>query len=270
MEIIESYIEGKLNNKKCDDGLFINEKFIAVIDGVTSKGKLLWNGMKSGEFAKEIIYKELDSLDEQIDAYNAIERLNEAIRKSYGDNYEIAKKQVEERISATIIIFSKFKNEIWIFGDCQCLVNGKYFNNPKVIDKILAEVRSLYIGLEMLNGKNEEDIRNNDTGRNYILPLIKETMKYANNYDSEYGYNVLDGFKINSEKCVIIKTSPKDEIVLASDGYPVLKPTLKESEDTLKEIIEKDSLGIKLFKSTKGLVTGNNSFDDRTYIRFIV
>ena len=269
MEIIERFIKGKKDNK-CDDGLFINDNFIVVIDGVTSKGKILWDGKQSGEFAKEIICNELENMNIEIDAYSAIDQLNNAIKKSYGDKYEIAKKHVEEKIAATIIIYSKFRNEIWIFGDCQCLVNGKYYSNPKIIDKILSEVRSLYIDLELLNGKTKEEISSDDKGREYILPLIKETIKYANNYNSEYGYNVLNGFEIDSKKCVIVKVNNNDEIVLASDGYPNLKGTLKESEEGLKEIIEKDPLCINLFKATKGLVSGNNSFDDRTYIRFII
>lgn len=270
MEIIESYIEGKVGNQKCDDGLFINDNFISVIDGVTSKGNLLWEGKKSGEFAKEIICKELENMNKEIDAFSAITQLNEAILKNYGDRYSIVKQHFEERVAATIIIFSKFRNEIWIFGDCQCLVNGKYANNPKIIDKILSNVRSLYINLELLKGKTKDELSINDTGREFILPLIKETTKFANQHSSIYGYNVLDGFEIDPTKATIIKTNIGDEIVLASDGYPYLKRTLKESEDILKEILEKDPLFIDLFKSTKGLMSGNKSFDDRTYIKFII
>lgn len=270
MEIIEKFMEAKNKDKGCDDGLFINDNFIVVIDGVTSKGKLLWDGKKSGEFAKDIICKEFENMNKEIDAYSAINQLNEAIKTGYGDKYLIAKEHVEERIAATIIIYSKFRNEIWIFGDCQCLVNGQHYDNPKIIDEILSNVRSFYINLELLKGKTIEEISNNDTGREYILPLIKEGIKYANKHDSEYGYNVLDGFEIEPRKCVIVKTSIQDEVVLATDGYPCLKRTLEESEEALREVIEKDPLFIDLYKSTKGIMSGNKSFDDRTYIRFIV
>ena len=54
---------------------------------------------------------------------------------------------------------------------------------------------------------------------------------------------------------------------LASDGYPVLKGTLAESERELERIINNDPLCIDLYKATKGVMQGYKSFDDRTYIR---
>ena len=55
---------------------------------------------------------------------------------------------------------------------------------------------------------------------------------------------------------------------MASDGYPVLKETLEETEEALKIVLETDPLCFRQYKSAKGLQKGNNSFDDRTYIKF--
>ena len=63
--------------------------------------------------------------------------------------------------------------------------------------------------------------------------------------------------------------SSSSEIVLASDGYPFLKPTLAASEAALAEQIANDPQNIHSFIATKGIVEGNKSFDDRTYIRFV-
>jgi glycerophosphoryl diester phosphodiesterase len=57
------------------------------------------------------------------------------------------------------------------------------------------------------------------------------------------------------------------EIVLASDGYPVLCPTLQESEEQLKKQREEDPLNIGRFQATKAFHPDFNSFDDRSYIR---
>ena len=77
-------------------------------------------------------------------------------------------------------------------------------------------------------------------------------------------------FEIMPKSVIKIKVKENDEIVLASDGYPVLKNSLKESEEKLLEILEKDPLLINIYKSTKGLQQGNISYDDRTYIKFVV
>ena len=49
-------IRGKYRDRlQCEDGIFIGDKIVAVIDGVTSHGNLLWNGGSSGRFAKDVL-----------------------------------------------------------------------------------------------------------------------------------------------------------------------------------------------------------------------
>ncbi len=55
-------------------------------------------------------------------------------------------------------------------------------------------------------------------------------------------------------------------VVLASDGYPTLLPTLRESEEALAKHLATDPQNITDFVATKGLVEGNVSFDDRAYV----
>ena len=72
-------------------------------------------------------------------------------------------------------------------------------------------------------------------------------------------YAVVDGFSIPASKVRIIRI-PRTarEIVLASDGYPHLKPTLAASEEALEKQLAADPLNIWLFKATKGWMAGNN------------
>lgn len=69
MRIIESYMRGKYADQSlCEDGVFIGSRIVAVIDGATSHGKLLWNGGRSGRFAKEVLSKFLrDHGDELVE-----------------------------------------------------------------------------------------------------------------------------------------------------------------------------------------------------------
>ena len=84
-------------------------------------------------------------------------------------------------------------------------------------------------------------------------------------------YSVIDGFPIPQSKVRIITLDFQPwEVVLASDGYPFLCPTLQESEQKLQWQRKNDPLNIGQFKATKAFVEGNNSFDDRSYIRFKV
>ena len=67
---------------------------------------------------------------------------------------------------------------------------------------------------------------------------------------------------------VIHLSEGKHEIILASDGYPLLRPTLQQSEQDLDRLLKEDPQCCRLYESTKGLKPGNKSFDDRTYVRF--
>lgn len=272
IKIIESFIKGKKDNADlCEDGLVITTNYIAVIDGVTSKGKILWDNKTSGVYVKSLLVEAIKKMSPNFDAKNCIEYLNSLIKDEYikRNMCEIAKEHPEERLQANLILFNIKKNEIWLWGDCQTLVNNKLVHIEKKTDKILSEVRSLFIDLELKNGKSIKDITKNDTGRKYILPLLKQSIKY-NNTAEEYGNNVLDGLNIIPENVIKINVNKDDEIILASDGYPFLKNTLEKSEEKLKEVLEKDPLLIHMYKSTKGLQEGNISYDDRTYIRFTV
>ncbi len=64
--------------------------------------------------------------------------------------------------------------------------------------------------------------------------------------------------------------APGDDIVLASDGYPFLEPTLDQSERALAELKASDPHFISRFPTTKGFEPGRDSFDDRAYLRFTV
>lgn len=272
VKIIESFIKGKKNNKElCEDGLVITENYISIIDGVTSKGNTLWQNMTSGVYVKKLLINAINNMSPNLKAEDSILYLNILIKEEYekSNMYEYVKEHPEERLQANLIVFNISKNEIWMWGDCQALINKKLYHKEKKIDKILSEARSLLVDLELKNGKTVEDIIKNDTGRKYILPLLKQSIVY-NNTIGEYGCNVLDGFEIMPKSVIKIKVKENDEIVLASDGYPVLKNSLKESEEKLLEILEKDPLLINIYKSTKGLQQGNISYDDRTYIKFVV
>jgi glycerophosphoryl diester phosphodiesterase len=150
-----------------------------------------------------------------------------------------------------------------MIGDCHCLVGGQYYDNPKPYEQELAQQRADIISRSNLPA---EHFLHHDTARDAIIPHMLETMQQQNKT-----YAVIDGFPI-PQQCVRVITLDFQpwEIVLASDGYPFLLPTLAESEQRLEQQRRDDPLNIGTFKATKAFLPGNNSFDDRTYIRFRV
>lgn len=81
-------------------------------------------------------------------------------------------------------------------------------------------------------------------------------------------YAVVDGFPVFMQGVIVIPVH--SEVILASDGYPFLRPTLAECEATLSQQLRDDPQNIQTFLATKGMKEGNGSFDDRAFIRFTV
>ena len=267
MTIIEQNQIAKTPQKKSEDGLVITSDFIAVIDGSTSKTTRRYSFMMSnGRFAMKIIAHYIRKMPADISCHQFCIGATRAIRKHYGRRITELAVHPEERMTASVILFSRLRREIWMIGDCLCLVNGELFENPKPYEQTLAEMRAAIIKELLAEGKTQEELLTNDEARASIIPHMLQEMKNQN-----ITYSVVDGFPIPIQLVPIITLdfSPH-EIVFASDGYPFLCPTLNESEVRLDHQRETDPLNIGSFKATKGFTPGNHSFDDRTYIRFII
>ena len=280
MKIIESSIIGKKSSEACEDGMVVTDDFIAVIDGSTSKTpKHLNPDMKNGRYAmmliSEYIRAELKA-DASVDDFcqGVTAYIYNKVYEKLGVE-ERLKEHPEERLTASAILYSRTRNEVWMVGDCQAIIDGKLYENGKPYEQEIARKRVKLIeqGLSPAEARKQ------------IEPLLIEAMLSGQNQT----YTVIDGFPIYQEgvKIVALKTKPVssdietyfqeqtkpvsslNEVVLASDGYPFLKPTLAASEAALAEQIANDPQNIHSFIATKGIVEGNKSFDDRTYIRFV-
>ena len=281
MDIIESSIIGKKSPEACEDGMVVTDDFIAVIDGSTSKTpKHLNPDMKNGRYAMMLIS---EYIREELKADASVDDFCQGVTAYiYNKVYEKLgveerlKEHPEERLTASAILYSRTRNEVWMVGDCQAIIDGKLYENGKPYEQEIARKR-----VELI-----EQGLSPAEARKQIEPLLIEAMLSGQNQT----YTVIDGFPIYREgvKVVALNTKPvsssietyfqeqtkpvssPNEVVLASDGYPFLKPTLAASEAALAEQIANDPQNIHSFIATKGIVEGNKSFDDRTYIRFSV
>ena len=289
MKIIESSIIGKKSPEACEDGMVVTDDFIAVIDGSTSKTpKHLNPDMKNGRYAMMLIS---EYIREELKADASVDDFCQGVTAYiYNKVYEKLgveerlKEHPEERLTASAILYSRTRNEVWMVGDCQAIIDGKLYENGKPYEQEIARKR-----VELI-----EQGLSPAEARKQIEPLLIEAMLSGQNQT----YTVIDGFPIYregvkvvsvSDSCSVQDTVPasdtvpcsdsvsasgtifvsSSEIVLASDGYPFLKPTLAASEAALAEQIANDPQNIHSFIATKGIVEGNKSFDDRTYIRFV-
>lgn len=289
MKIIESSIIGKKSPEACEDGMVVTDDFIAVIDGSTSKTpKHLNPDMKNGRYAMMLIS---EYIREELKADASVDDFCQGVTAYiYNKVYEKLgveerlKEHPEERLTASAILYSRTRNEVWMVGDCQAIIDGKLYENGKPYEEKIARKRVELIAQGLSPAE----------ARKQIEPLLIKAMLSGQNLT----YTVIDGFPIYREGVKVVSVSDScsvqdsvpasdsvpcsdsasasgtisvssSEIVLASDGYPFLEPTLAASEAALAEQIANDPQNIRSFIATKGIVEGNKSFDDRTYIRFV-
>lgn len=307
MKIIERSIIGKKSPEACEDGMVVTDDFIAVIDGSTSKTpKHLNPDMKNGRYAMMLIS---EYIREELKADASVDDFCQGVTAFiYNKVYEKLgveewlKEHPEERLTASAILYSRTRNEVWMVGDCQAIIDGKLYENGKPYEEKIARKRVELIAQGLSPAE----------ARKQIEPLLIKAMLSGQNQT----YTVIDGFPVYREGVKVVSVSDSSsvqgsvsssdsssvqdsvsssdscsvqdpvscsgspsasdtipssssEIVLASDGYPFLKSTLAASEAALAEQIANDPQNIHSFIATKGIVEGNKSFDDRTYIRFV-
>ncbi len=265
------------NDDDCEDAIYTGPHFVAVIDGATSRTERRWGGKTGGRIAAELLCASFDQLPREASAYEAVDIFTDAVNtlyKHYGV-LDVVRCDPVQRAVASFVAVSLWRKEIWFVGDCQCLLDNILACNHthvKEVDDIIANARSLFLEAEIAQGKTIEALLQHDTGRDFVLPLIKQQMHFQNNPSTgQYWYAVLDGFSVPHEG-ICIQSLPVDieTIVLASDGYPYLKDSLAASEQVLEELLQDDPLLFRKYKSTKGLLKGAISFDDRAYVRLRV
>lgn len=274
MKVIESFLKGKKNAQENEDGIFINSHFAAVIDGATSKSDFQKDGKSSGKWAMELVIEAIKDFPKNITAAEAVKRITRKLHDFYVENnmLEDLKEHSERRLTANGVIYSCGRKEIWQIGDCQLKAGAIYSSGEKEIDRIMSEARVAYNEVMLLKGLSEEEIAENDPGRAFIKPFLEKQALLQNNPNPnlQYAFPVFDGFDIPTEWIKVFYVSNANEIILSSDGYPMLLNSLKESEQYLHSIMEKDPQCMRLYKTTKGIQKGNCSFDDRAYLRICI
>lgn len=262
--LVESFIQGKQDETHCEDGVVLSSDFVAVIDGSTSKGDYAWGEKTSGQLARDIIAEAILQFVPMTTVKDACAQLTSAInlytKKITGKNAKALPSR--NRLTASVIIYSDRRKEVWQIGDCPCLIDGILHENSKPEEAVLAQRRSSILNKALLEGADIESLIKNDSGR---ISILKDLRLSCNKQNKRFA--LIDGTTVFSQGIKIINVTDAKELVLASDGYPFLYPTLAQSEQALKEQLETDPLCIGRFMATKGLRSGFHSFDDRTYVR---
>ena len=265
MKVVEQSCISKHPGRKPEDGIVVTADYAAVIDGSTSKSRHRFSPWTSnGRLAMLAVSRYVQKAPPGLSCQQFCQSVTAYVRRYYHFwQRERLTAHPEDRLTASAVVFSRVRREVWMIGDCHCLIDGELYENPKPSEEVLARQRA-----DIIRSSPEpwEHFLEHDTAREAIIPHMLQTMQEQNR-----SYAVIDGFPIPMQHVRVFPLSFQPfEIVLATDGYPWLCPTLAESEEQLRWQREHDPLCIGRFKATKGFMHGQEAFDDRSYLRLQV
>lgn len=267
MKIIEQFTQGKTGREEQNEDAFIvTDDFIAVLDGVTAKTCPPVGGKTGGRFAVEAALEAIPRLPREATARQAVDFLTAALARAVAGKISLPPEA--EHPAFAVILYSRHRREVWRVADPLLMLDGVVHLNDIPLDAITSEARAFVIEAALKKGAALEDIAKQDVGRAFIAPMLESQHLFINK-PGPYGFGGVNGGSVPDAFIQVFDVRDVREIVFASDGYPKLFPTLKESEAYLAGVLKEDPLLFRRHKSTKGMQPGFVSFDDRTYVRFL-
>lgn len=248
------------------DRVVVTSELAAVIDGTTVSEPCECCGDRAGEFAADVVVSVVESSPSDGELASFLAAVTRAIRAA------AAGRECRGRSwSASAAVCSDTRQEVWLIGDAAAIVGGRVWRASKKVDHVAAEFRSAVIRAALAGGSTVDELLIRDVGREAIGPLLVRQRFFRNDIAAgDLGWAALGPERTPVELCLRIDIPggvDGYELILASDGYPDLRPTLADSESALERRLAEDPLLIGRHPATKGVRPGARSFDDRAYVR---
>ena len=268
MTVIEQQSVAKSTTTPSEDAVVVTSSYAGVIDGATPKTSFLYpTGETPGQMAARLIAEAIPQLPADASALEVTQMLTHVLHQ---DDVLPC-----NRPMASCVIYSVTRREVWLLGDCHFATitdTGQLtrHSNEKRIDHLLSDWRRAIVTSYLSRGlMTQDEIIANDPGRRIIQPHITRQVRFQNmTQPHPLAYCMLDGEPVQEEYIRIYPIAGNvSELILASDGYPTILSSLSATEDHLQRLLKEDPLCIGPLLGTKGIRPGNQSFDDRTYLR---
>ena len=171
---------------------------MAVVDGSTSKTNYrVQPDITNGQLATILIRDYLQSVDSSA-PHLSCKELCEGLTEHFQQEYLVRNVDIdaltihpELRPTASVVVFSRCRQEVWLIGDCQCMINGQRFENPKPHEATIARKRARLI----IGGMSPDEARR----------CIEHDLITAMHEGQNKNYAVIDGFPIYYAGVAIIK-----------------------------------------------------------------
>lgn len=244
------------------DRLVVADNIIGVVDSSTPKP---WDPPEpSVETIADAVACVLGEVTPRDDLATTVGRLTDAIADLKRDAGILP----HQGGCATFAVVQGPRRELWRCGDPTMLVDGRMLRNNNCDgEAVVAQARALATMAAIGSGASVAELQETDRGRRQVLALLRSLLQLRNKA-IRFGYGAVDGNRVPDELLERVDLPQGEvEIVLATDGYPDVRRTLKESEQALLARLKRDPLLVAEPPQTKGWRPGAASYDDRAYVR---
>lgn len=201
----------------------------------------------------------------------AIKHINANVREGLGYADSAAVMRHGPRPAASCAFLSVARDELWAVGDTLLMLDGREIDLTKKIDEAATLYRCAFVASMLAAGVSIETLLAEAPDYEHVRPLLAVQQESFMNRpeQKDFGYANIDGADDVLPLVRVIPLAGVKSIVMASDGYPVLHGTLKDSEDTLARMIAAEPTMHSLSFQIKGMRKGQASFDDRAYLSLV-
>jgi hypothetical protein len=266
MLVIDRFTASRSAGRESEDMIQVTQDYAVVVDGAGDPGKRHWRNHSLGWHAASTLCDEIARLDPVLAPDEIVRRLTarlaELSSELTADGYG------NPPPAANIVLFSRARREIIRVGDCNFAIDGRVNGPPpKAFEQVLIDVRQLILRSGLSAGKPVAQL-DDDVDR--VKAILYNYQELCQNSSHRFSFAVLDGNYVRPQGIEVVSLGPGGhEIVLTSDGYPVVLATLRETELALSKILDSDPLLIGEYPQTRAR-SADGSFDDRSYLRIAV
>lgn len=240
------------------DRYAVTDDWVAVIDGTTPKSDDMVGAVAATARLVDDLVSAIEAADPGLDPGDLVDVLSGVTADHQG----------EHRPTAAGAVFSARTRQVVVVCDAWVGLDGIAEFHGHRYEQLTSGIRRAVTERELALGRSVSELRREDPGRQAIADLLSREAGFMNvDGPGEYFYAAWNGSAIPRHLLTRVDVPPGTrELVLASDGYPVLAPTLEESEAALRRELAADPLRIGPYGGTKALAPDADSYDDRTFV----
>jgi len=266
MQVIEQTVVGAVPDTSGGDCLILSTNVVGVADGSTAKP---WDDPRApnGATLAAAVSEVLECLDKDCTAAEAAMLTSSMVAGLHRN----AGFMPGSGAAVTFAVIHAPSRQVWRIGDAHILVDGRLLTEHPTGEIVVARARAMVLRERVRRGVSVNELRRNDVGRRAVEPLLRSLVGLRNQYVQNLGYGAIDGTEVPTQFIEVTNLpSSRCEVVLTTDGYPIVTSQLKTTEDALQVRLGSDPLMIDEVPATKAWGQGRLSFDDRAYLRVVL